>query len=65
MRQSQFSVQINNLGYKTTTIHDACATLDLNFGGITTPAAQVHATMMAALSFGYGDVISTDTFLAR
>lgn len=55
----------NDLGYKTTTIHDACATLDLNFGGITTPAAQVHATMMAALSFGYGDVISTDTFLAR
>ncbi len=55
----------NDLGYKTTTIHDACATLDLNFNGITTPAEQVHAAMMAALSFGYGDVISTDTFLAR
>ncbi len=55
----------NDLGYKTTTIHDACATLDLNFNGITTPAAQVHAAMMAALSFGYGAVISTESFLAH
>ena len=55
----------NDMGYKTTTIHDACATLDLNFDGITTPAAQVHAALMAALSFGYGEVISTDAFLAR
>lgn len=55
----------NDLGFKTTTIHDACATLDLNFDGITTPAAQVHAAMMAALSFGYGAVISTESFLAH
>ena len=55
----------NDLGYKTTTIHDACATRDLDFDGITTPAAQVHAALMAALSFGYGEVISTDAFLAR
>ncbi|UXT61318.1 cysteine hydrolase (plasmid) [Agrobacterium fabrum] len=55
----------NDMGYKTTTIHDACATLDLTFDGIITPAAQVHAALMAALSFGYGEVISTDAFLAR
>jgi nicotinamidase-related amidase len=55
----------NDLGYKTTTIHDACATRDLDFGGITTPAAQVHAALMAALAFGYGEVISTDALLAR
>ncbi|MBO0134228.1 isochorismatase family protein [Agrobacterium sp. Rnr] len=55
----------NDLGYKTTTIHDACATLDLDFGGVTTPAKQVHATLMAALAFGYGEVIATDVFLAR
>ena len=54
----------NDLGYKTTTIHDACATLDLAFDGVTTPAAQVHAALMAALAFSYGKVISTDTFLA-
>lgn len=54
----------NDLGYKTTTIHDACATLDLAFDGVTTPAAQVHAAQMAALAFSYGEVISTDAFLA-
>ncbi len=55
----------SDLGYKTTTIHDACATRDLDFDGMTIPAAQVHATLMAALAFGYGEVISTEAFLAR
>jgi nicotinamidase-related amidase len=55
----------NDLGYKTTTIHDACATRDLDFDGVTVPAASVHAALMSALSFGYGEVISTDAFLAR
>lgn len=55
----------NDLGYKTTTIHDACATRDLDFNGVTTPAEQAHAALMAALAFAYGEVISTDTFLAR
>lgn len=55
----------NDLGYKTTTIHDVCATLDLAFDGVTTPAPQVHASLMAALAFSNGEVISTDAFLAR
>lgn len=55
----------NDFGYKTTTIHDACATMDLAFDGVTAPAAQVHASLMAALAFFYGEVISTDAFLAR
>ncbi|MDW9930489.1 isochorismatase family protein [Sinorhizobium meliloti] len=55
----------NDLGYKTTTIHDACATRDMDFDGITTPAAQVHAALMAALASAYGEVISTDAYLAR
>lgn len=55
----------NDLGYKTATIHDACATLDLDFNGITVPAAQVHAALMSALAFGYGEVISTDTLLTH
>lgn len=54
-----------DLGYKITTIHDACATRDLDFDGVTVPAAHVHAALMSALSFGYGEVISTDAFLAR
>lgn len=55
----------NDLGYKTTTIHDACATRDLDFDGVTVPAAHVHAALMSALAFGYGEVISSDAFLAR
>lgn len=54
----------NDLRYRTVTIHDACATLDLEFDGVATPAAQVHAAYMAALAFLYGDVINTDTFIA-
>lgn len=55
----------NDLGYTTTTIHDACATRDLDFNGVAAPASQVHATLMSALSFAYGEVISTDDFIAR
>ncbi|MCP1240254.1 cysteine hydrolase [Acetobacter lovaniensis] len=55
----------NDLGYRTVTVHDACATRDLEFGGITTPAAQVHAALMAALAFMYGKVISTEEFLTH
>ena len=55
----------NDLGYRTVTIHDACATRDLEFGDVVAPAAQVHAALMAALAFMYGEVIGTDDFLAR
>jgi nicotinamidase-related amidase len=55
----------NDFGYTTTTIHDACATRDLEFDGVTIPAAQVHAALMAALAFMYGEVISTDELLVR
>ncbi len=51
-------------GYPVTVLHDACATLDLTFDGVTVPAAQVHAAMMAAFAFGYGTVKSTDEYLA-
>lgn len=53
-----------DIGYVATILHDACATLDLEFDGVTVPAAQVHAAAMAALAFGYGSVISTDHYLA-
>ncbi|UVE48726.1 cysteine hydrolase family protein [Pseudomonas chlororaphis] len=53
-----------DFGYKTTVLHDACATLDLEFNGVKVPAAQVHAAFMAALAFGYAPVISTDEYLA-
>lgn len=54
-----------DFGYTTTTLHDACATRDLEFGGHTVPAAQVHTAQMAALAFMYGEVTDTASFLAR
>lgn len=52
-----------DMGYPVTVLHDACATLDLTFGGVKVPAAQAHATMMAAFEFGYATVKSVDDYL--
>ena len=48
-----------DLGFAVTVVHDACATLDLEFGGETIPARQVHGAFLAALG-GYGAVAATD-----
>lgn len=53
-----------DLGYTVTVIHDACATRDLEFNGLTVPAAQVHAAFMSSLAFAYASVVSADEFLA-
>lgn len=53
-----------DFGYQVTIIHDACATQDLEFEGLTVPAAQAHATIMAALAFAYGTVTTTREYLA-
>lgn len=52
-----------DFGYATTVLHDACATLDLEFNGVKVPAEQVHAAFMAALRFGYAPVIPTAEYL--
>lgn len=52
-----------DLGYAVTVAHDAVATRDLAFDGTTVPAAQVHATMMAALA-GAGAAMATAAELA-
>ncbi|MNM51406.1 Streptothricin hydrolase [compost metagenome] len=54
-----------DFGYTVTVIHDACATRDLEFNGVTVPAAQVHAAFMAALAFAYASVVSTNEYLTR
>jgi len=54
-----------DLGYKTTVVEDACATRDLEFKGETVPAHKVHAAYMSALAFGYGEVVSTEDYLAK
>jgi nicotinamidase-related amidase len=53
-----------DLGYECAVAHDACATLDVEFGGVKVPAAQVHAAFMAGLGFAYAKVESTDELIA-
>jgi len=53
-----------DFGYNCAIAHDACATLGLEFNGITVPASHVHAAFMAALGFAYANVASTDELLA-
>nr|WP_315235493.1 cysteine hydrolase family protein [uncultured Albidiferax sp.] len=53
-----------DFGYAVTVVHDACATMDLEFEGTTVPAAQVHAAAMAALAFGYAAITTTDAHAA-
>lgn len=52
-----------DFGYGVTVLHDACATLDLEFEGVKAAAAQVQAAMMAAFEFGYARVLSTQDYL--
>lgn len=53
----------SDLGFATTVVHDAVATLDMEFGGTTVPANAVHAAFMAALAFGYANVVSSQEYL--
>ena len=52
-----------DLGLRCTLIHDACATRDLEFGGQRVPAAQVHASFMAALGWWYAELVRARDFL--
>lgn len=54
-----------DLGYTVTVIHDACATRDLEFNGLTVPAAQVHAAFMSSLAFAYASVVCAQEFLSN
>jgi nicotinamidase-related amidase len=51
-------------GFECTVIHDACASRDLIFEGLTIPAAQVHGAFMAALSMRYARIRSAQDFLS-
>lgn len=53
-----------DFGYNTVVIHDACATRDVEFNGMTVPAAQVHAANMSALAFAYSKVIATSEYIS-
>jgi nicotinamidase-related amidase len=51
-----------DFGFEVTVVHDACATRELEFGGNTVPAAQVHAAALAAMNGNYAKVVSTAEF---
>ena len=53
-----------DFGFRNTVIHDACATRDLVFEGLTIPAGHVHGAFMAALGMRYARVMSVDVFLS-
>jgi nicotinamidase-related amidase len=46
-----------DLGFRCILVSDACATRNLEFGGITIEASQVHAAFMSALSAPFAHVI--------
>ena len=51
-------------GFKCTVAEDACATRDLEFGGRTLPARDVHAAFMAALAVPYAKIARTEACVA-
>ncbi len=53
----------SDYGFKIILIGDACATRDLDYKGVITSAAQVHASTLKTLDRVYAKVLSTDEFL--
>lgn len=54
-----------DLGFETTLIEDACATLELSYNGKVVPAEQVHHAFVGALNGMYCAVESTEDFLQK
>jgi len=52
-----------DLGFNCIVTHDACATRELSFKGVTVPAEQVHASYMAALGAVFAQVMGVDEIL--
>ena len=52
-----------DFGYAVTVVYDACATRDLEFGGVAVRAEHVHAAFMAALGSSYAAVKGTEELL--
>jgi nicotinamidase-related amidase len=54
-----------DMGFDVTVVDDACGAKETVFGGVEVPPAQVHATIMGALSGTYANVISTEAYLGK
>jgi len=51
-----------DFGFECVVIQDACATRNLEFGGKTIAAEQVHGSFMAALGSAYARVLTVEEF---
>jgi nicotinamidase-related amidase len=49
-----------DLGFRCLVLSDACATKNMEYGGVAIEAPQVHAAFMAALSSPFAKVIATN-----
>ncbi len=52
----------HDLGFEILVIHDACATIDLEFNGDKVAAKDVNTAMFAAFGFAYAKLAGTDEF---
>jgi nicotinamidase-related amidase len=52
-----------DFGFNCIVAEDACATMDLFFNDKIIRASEVHASFMAALSFPYAKVVSTEKII--
>lgn len=53
-----------DMGFGVTVIEDPCAAAAVDFGGVSVPAEQVHAAIMAPLAASYGRVARTDDIIS-
>ena len=55
----------SDYGFKCIVVGDACATRDLSYGGVTAPAAMVHAATLSTLDQTYAQVVNTAGLLGE
>ena len=49
-----------DLGFRCLVVSDACATINIEFGGVAVEASQVHAAFMAALSSPFAQIVEAN-----
>lgn len=54
----------HDMGYAVILLHDACASRNLKFGDREVPAADVHASTLAAMK-SYAEVVSVEEWLQK
>jgi nicotinamidase-related amidase len=54
-----------DLGFRCLVVADACATKNMEYGGVAIEASQVHAAFMAALSSPFAQVIEINNLESR